>query len=237
MSEASGDNYAERQAQKDAAYHKQCDEFLAQLTPEQLAEYKRRGLVRIIRKKGQPERLVLADDGSSIAKDTCVEGDAADLFANHAPSADWHNIPGSGEDLVDVIAEKFDVSRAVAEAVAMWHRGDITVRVQVETATLLQRIIGFFLLPGNDLRIRAHALAHAARMAPLAGFSSLRESSRAIGCSTEAIRKVAWEWVELLNLPPLEGAKSPEARAKYTEDKLTNHWRNQKCTPENLKSK
>jgi hypothetical protein len=97
----------------------------------------------------------------------------------------------------------------------------------------LNRVIGFFLQPGN-LLVRAHALAHAARMAAISGLRSLRHSSEVCKVSVEAVRKVAWKWVELLKLPPLEGAKSDQAREKYRQDKQTNHWRSQTCSAENL---
>jgi hypothetical protein len=44
------------------------------------------------------------------------------------------------------------------------------------------------------------------------------------------MRRVAWKWVEQLGLPPLEGAKSEEAREAYSKDKKSNHWRTKKCT-------
>jgi hypothetical protein len=155
------------------------------------------------------------------------EGDAVGMCEHHADFAQAPDLNLDG--MPDELREQFGLSDEQARRVANWHSARVNADVQRQVALLFLRIIGFFLLPGN-LLVRAHALAHAARMAVSNGFNSLRDSAKACGVSVEAVRKVAWRWVEMLGLPPLEGAKSEAARKKYSEDKIHNHWRHQKCT-------
>jgi len=98
-------------------------------------------------------------------------------------------------------------------------------------------MIGLLLMPGNVM-LRVHALAHASRMSKEFDLRSLRHSSEICKVTVEAVRKIAWKWVALLGFPPLEGAKSEEAKKKYSEDKKKNHWRKQKvCKGQSLVKK
>lgn len=224
-------DYSDYQHSADRDYERACAEWVEAATPEQIAEALRTGVLRKRPRRGHPGEFdyVLADLDRDPADDTCREEDAADAFANYAPTADWSHIPGAHDRLAPTLAERFGLTAAQAEGIAHWHAGAMKEEVQRETATLLNRIIGLFLLATGDLRIVAHGLAHAARMAASAGFASLRRSADALGCSPEAVRKSADRWCQLLHLPPIEGAKSPEARAKYQQNGLNNHWRNQTC--------
>ena len=215
-------------------YEQECSKFLQGMSPEQVAEAKQMGLLHEVHKNGRRTgTYVLADTGREKAGDVCRDDDAAALFENSAVLSTPELITVSADKLADLLAERFDLTAGQAEGIVAWHQERLKVEVAQETSSVLQRVIGFFLLADNA-KICAHALAHAARMARLTGFSSLRKSAEAIGVSVEGIRKVAWRWIELLGLPPLEGAKSSEAKARYSEDKKTNHWRNRTCTLENL---
>jgi hypothetical protein len=158
------------------------------------------------------------------------ESDAVGMCEHRKEFAHMPDMAAAVDTVTDQLQEEFDLTRVQAVRIAAWHTAHVSTEVQRQIALLLLRIIGFFMLPGN-LLIRAHALAHAARMATMNGFKSLRDSAGACGVSVEAIRKIAWKWVAMLGLPPLDGAKSTEARAKYSADKKTNHWRHQKCKP------
>lgn len=135
------------------------------------------------------------------------------------------------DTLADQIMEQFaPLTPKQAEELAkfMAERADAALKEQ--GAIFLARIVGFFLLSSDNLTARAHGLAHAARMSRRNGLGSLRDSAKVCNVSHEWMRKVAWKWCELLGLPPLENAKSPEAKKAYSEDKKTNHWRNRKCS-------
>lgn len=215
-------------------YERECAAYLARMSPAQIARAKSLGLLKEVRKNGRPTgEYVLSDTGRDRAVDVCADDDAAVLFENSAAHSTPELATAAADRLPDLLAEKFALTSEQARGIVEWHQERLKAEVAQETSTVLQRVIGFFLLADNA-KLAAHALAHAARMAKLTGFSSLRKSAEAIGVSPEGIRKVAWKWVELLGLPPLEGAKSAEARAAYSEDKKTNHWRNRPCTMENL---
>ena len=227
--------YEDHGAQRDLAYEQRCAEHLAALTPAQLADYQARGLLHEVRRHGRKTgEYRLADTGRDVADDTCRDDDAGVLFANSTAMSAPETATVSADKLADLLAEKFDLTEGQAEGLVDWHRASVRAEVAAETGAVLQRVIGFFLLADNA-RMCAHALAHAARMARLTGFSSLRKSALAIGVTVEGLRKVAWKWVALLNLPPLEGAKSSEAKAAYSEVQTNGHWRKKLCTPANLK--
>jgi hypothetical protein len=135
------------------------------------------------------------------------------------------------DSLADKIQQEFGpMSRDQAERIAAFMAERAQAALIEQSSLILARIVGFFLLSSDNLQARAHALAHAARMAARNGLRSLRHSAEVCGVSPEWMRKVAWKWVEQLGLPPLEGAKSEEAREAYSKDKKTNHWRTKKCT-------
>jgi hypothetical protein len=215
-------------------YEKECAQFLQGMSPAEIEQAKQMGLLKEVYRNGRRTgTYVLADNGLEKATDVCRDDDAAVLFENSAILSTPELITVSADKLPNLLAEKFDLTEGQAEGIVAWHQERLKAEIAQETSSILRRVIGFFLLADNA-KICAHALAHAARMARLTGFSSLRRSADAIGVSVEGIRKVAWKWVELLGLPPLEGAKSPEAKARYSADKKTNHWRNRPCTLENL---
>ena len=195
--------------------------------------------------RASAEHPVLMKDGAVLHETSHAEAreglkecvgateNAVEMAEHHASFREMPDMPGSVDKPLDVIREL--LADSGPEAVARWHEEQIARQNTWQLAVVLGRIVGFFLLPGN-LRLRAHGLAHAARMAKRNGMGSLRDSAKACGVSVEAVRKVAWRCVELLGLPPLEAAKSDEAKAKYRSDKQTNHWRNQKCK-RSMKSK
>ncbi len=225
------DDYSERQYQRDAEYLEACDAWIANASSREIEKMKELGLAHTNPKTGQ---LVLADVAGKPSNDVCCDGDAAQLFENSLRSAEWSDVSVAVDKLPDLLAEQFGLSPEKARALADWHANRVNAEVSRETALQLNRVIGFYLQPGN-IKVRTHALAHAARMAALSGLRSLRHSAQLCEVSVEAIRKVAWRWVELLELPPLEGSKSAEACKRYSEDKMTNHWRKQKvCTTEQL---
>lgn len=216
-------------------YEEECAAYLKGMTPEQIERAKAMGLIREERKNGKKTgRLTLSDTGRTIGDDLCRDDDAAALFENSAVHSTPEIATVSADKLADLLAERFDLTAGQAEGIVAWHNERLKAEVAQETSSILRRVIGFFLLADNA-KMCAHALAHAARMARLTGFSSLRKSAEAIGVTVEGLRKVAWKWVEMLNLPSLEGAKSPEAKAAYSETQTKDHWRKRPCTLEKLK--
>lgn len=217
-------------------YEANCATFLQGMSVEEIERAKAMGLIKEEHKHGRKTgRLILADTGREKSTEVCRNDDAATLFENSEVMSTPEVATMEADKLADVLAERFDLTPGQAEGIVAWYEAQLKAVVAEETSSILRRVIGFFLLADNA-KMCAHALAHAARMARLTGFSSLRKSAEAIGVSVEGLRKVAWKWIELLKLPPLEGAKSTEAKARYSETQTKNHWRNQTCTLENLKT-
>jgi hypothetical protein len=208
-------SYIERQAALDAQYRRAWDE----LSVEERSALAAAGI-------DGPDcgREPAPDQGREVV---CRE-DAAVICDRHCGvEIDY---AAAADGLADQLAEDFGVTAAQAEALAKFIEGRTNDALRERHSLMLARIVGFFLAGSENLQARAHGLAHAARMASLNGLRSLRHSALLCGVSVEWMRRVAWKWCDLLELPPLEGAKSAEARAAYAHDKRTNHWRNKKCT-------
>ncbi len=212
------------------AMDREYQEAWAKLSPAMLAKMARMGING--GKDGGPGPLEPVDREEA-ERDLCREDDAAVLFENSTRMSTLVDFAGEVDRLPWLLRETFGLDEEQAEGLAAWHLATVERQVKMELSLKLNRVIGFFLQPGN-LLVRAHALAHAARMAAISGLNSLRHSSKICGVSVEAVRKVAWRWVELLELPALEGAKSAEAKEKYRQDKLDNHWRSQTCDAESM---
>lgn len=92
--------------------------------------------------------------------------------------------------------------------------------------------VACFMVKANrrDVQARVHQLLHAIpRLAEANGYSSMRASARACGCSQEWIKRGRDEWCNLLQIPvPVEGTKSALAKLRYKLSGKTKHWRNRK---------
>ena len=236
-------DYTGRQSARDAEYLAAWEK----LTPEERAAMAAAGVrgphcahsSKSVRCRFAAAGMKATDDDGAGRESLGGSDDATSLYNNSA-ALSMRVVTAS--ELPEELAERFGMVLPERERAAfiVWHAQQVWEEVQRENAVLLRRLIGLFLEPGN-LRIRVHALAHAARMAVAMGIRSMRHSAEMIRedgeeATVESVRKVAWRWVTLLDLPPLEGAKSDEAREAYRKDKLSNkHWRKQKCTLENLK--
>jgi len=138
------------------------------------------------------------------------------------------DMAGAVDTLGDVLAERFGVALATAEAIAAWHVGEVESAALTHKAFLFQRLIAGFIEPGN-LRIRAAGLAYAANLAVLNGLGSLRNFATQNGVSPSAVSKEKRRWQKDLELPPSPHGKSEEACQNYSRSQKTKHWRNQKC--------
>lgn len=223
-------DYSDRAARKNEEYLRACENYVQTLSDAEREDLLARGLLRWVRPKGKPARLVFSDLDDKAGDDVTRDDDAVTLFANTMAMAVEDDVPAAVDRLAHELQQRFGLTLLQAHQIEQWHREAVRREVDRETGEQLNRVIGFLLLADN-VRLCVHALAHAARLAKLAGFPSLRASAKAIGVSVEAVRKVAWRWVELLKLPPLEGAKTAEARARYSHIATTDHWRNKKCQP------
>ena len=208
-------SYIERQSALDAQYRRAWED----LSAEQRAEMAAAGI-----------------DGPDCGREPAPDsGREIVCRVDAAVIGDWHSgaeidFAAAVDQLGDELAQNFGVTRQQGAALAAFIERRTTDALRERHSLMLARVVGFFLAGSENLQARAHGLAHAARMASLNGLRSLRHSAELCNVSVEWIRRVAWKWCDLLELPPLEGAKSAEARAAYSKDKQTNHWRTKKCT-------
>ena len=219
------DHEIQRQYMRDTEYRRAWEA----LTPEQVAEMAAVGIKsHDCDREPAPyrgERVIVGRDGD--IGTLCDRSGGVEV-----------DFAGSVDKLSDHLAEDFGVTRLQAVKLAAFIEARTKDALTERSALLLARIVGFFLIGSDNLQARAHGLAHAARMARRNGLLSLRHSAKLCGVSPEWMRRVAWRWCDTLDLPPLEDAKSPAARASYRHDKLTNHHRTKKCTttkPQNKK--
>lgn len=248
MSADTGSHYIEKQAARDAEYLAAWEK----LTPEELEAMAAAGvhgphlgrLTKEQRRWLESRGLKATEDEGGGRESLGVSEDAASLYSNSMALAEYANMAEAVDGVPYEIAERFGIviPEGSRKPFLEWFTERMRLEVQRENSLLLRRLIGFLLRPGN-LRIRAHALAHAARLAMAMGIRSLRHSVEIIRAggeeaSAEGLRKMAWKWVQVLDLVPLEGAKPPEACEAYRQDKLSDkHWRKEKCTLENLAKK
>ena len=217
------DDYIIRQKSMDAEYR----QAFNILSPELRAAMERSGI-----KAEADVTGLLGLRGSKLS----VEKDAAEIAENSIEASVIVDMAAHVDTVPDLLREQFGFTTEMANKIHAWHNARVQHEVDQQRARLLFRMVGLLLMPGNVM-LRVHALAHASRMSKEFELRSLRHSAQICNVTVEAVRKVAWKWVELLGFPPLEGAKSETAKKKYSEDKKTNHWRNQKVCKGQLLTK
>lgn len=102
-------------------------------------------------------------------------------------------------------------------------------------ALLLGRVLAYLIADENgNVLSRIHALLHSVpRLATINGYPSMRASAKKCGVSPEWLRRSRDRACIMLGVQaPADGVKSAEAKAKYTKNANTNHWRNQRFKPE-----
>ena len=216
-------DYIHRQARMDAQYQAACKK----LSPEQCAAMERSGV------RGEADMTGLLGLKSSKLG---VDKDAAEIGVNSITASVTVDFAAVVDTARDLLREHLGLSAELATKIDAWHKDRVKHENDQQRARLLFRMIGMLLMPGNVM-LRVHALAHASRMSKEFELRSLRHSAEICNVTVEAVRKVAWKWVALLGFPPLEGAKSEEAKRKYSEDKKSNHWRKQKVCKGQLLTK
>ena len=141
----------------------------------------------------------------------------------------------------DMLVEKHGGEyEAVIRAVAADFQKLMEAETERSRALLLSNVVGILIQADKrNLLGYIHGLLHAIPLlAHVSGFSSMRASARASGCTVEWIRKQRLEWCSELGLPvPFENQKTQQARAKYRANALSdNHWKRQRATKSKMKS-
>lgn len=235
------DEYTARQTIRDQQNTRQCAAWLEAMSPAQRAKAIELGIVKVEKgKDGETISATAEMPPEYITKDVCMDGDAAELFENSTCLSATPDMAASVDKMPDLLAEHFGLNEKQGLGVSLFIARHVKLEVHRATSLMLYRAVGYLLAPGN-LLLRAHGMAHAARLAmSWAGIRSLRHSAQIISeklgdkISVEAVRKAALHWIKLLELPPLENAKSDAAKESYRQDKLTNHWRNKLCTKKQM---
>lgn len=215
-----GDDYAVRQARRDAEHERAYADWLATLNPS------------------QRRMLAAADDVSPGARlDTAAversrrgpvmpepsHRPEETLRMSHTP-----DMAGRVDTLAETYAERYGISEDLAARIAADHVEAVEAEAMTYKAFLFQRLIGAFIAPGN-VKLRAGALAFAANLAALNGLGTQTEYAARLRVRRQSLSKVVVWWRKELNLPPSPHCKSDEARRKFSEAQKQKHWRKKKC--------
>lgn len=158
------------------------------------------------------------------AESLAIEPSESSLHAHYTP-----NMADLLDSQVDEFIEKHGITHAtIIEDIVSQMQAKLDAQAKQNEAEAFGRV-ALYLVNGTKKNImaRIHGLLHCipGMMAHL-GFTSLRESAKACGCSQEWMKKYRDKWCEDLNLPvPKEASKSDEAKEKYA---AMPHWRQQK---------
>ncbi len=158
-----------------------------------------------------------------------------DPIAHGQPERDvseWHDLAAPSlahiDDFGDFLAQKFGIKLETAKAMTAFIVDLVGVESGKGKATLLNRIVGTLLRPGNPV-VRIWALAFASGLNEMNGLGHNQvDGARRIGTTRSNFNKEHRAWMELLELPRSSSSKSDEARARYSKDKKAKHWRH-KC--------
>ena len=137
------------------------------------------------------------------------------------------------EDPIDELAEKFNVTREVAEEILKWHHIEIRNEQISTQANLLQTIIGA-LLSSKNPKMSAAALAFAAGLHTLNGIHSQSEYASSVNLTRQALNKTVRVWKKILNLNNSAYTKSDKAHAKLLKRNEKPHWRQVKASATNI---
>lgn len=153
---------------------------------------------------------------------------------NFPSSIETPDMADSLDSHIDFIIEKHGIQHAgFIKTIAEELKRPMHEEITKNQAEVLGRIAGYLIYMESEkgnLLARLHALLHAIpRFAVRAGFPSMRASAKVCKVSPEWMRRKRDQWCILLGInPPSAGCKTPEAKAKYSENARNNHWRNQR---------
>lgn len=160
-----------------------------------------------------------------------TDGMAMEFNDNFVASSYTPNMADTLDNVVDHIIEKFGPQHApFIRAIYSELRKPMEEECIRNRANLLGRVSCYLVQDEKgNLRARVHALLHSIpRLAAENGFPSMRASAKVCGVSPEWLRRKRDSWCDLLEIErPANGTKSEEAKLKYRNNALTNHWRTQ----------
>lgn len=171
-------------------------------------------------------------------------GMALEYNDNYTTSAYSPDMAETLDDIVDKVIEEFAhdelwKSKSINELVrAIYAKLRVPMEQELirSRANLLGRVSCYLVQDEKgNLKARVHALLHSIpRLAAENGFPSMRASAKVCGVSPEWLRRKRDSWCDLLELErPANGTKSDEAKLKYKQNALVNHWRNQTYKAQN----
>jgi len=159
------------------------------------------------------------------------EGMAMEYNDNYSSAAASPDMADCLDEHVDRVIEKFGTKHAdFIRAIADELKKPMDEELVRNRANLLGRVSCYLVQDEKgNLRARVHALLHSIpRLAAENGFPSMRASAKVCGVSPEWLRRKRDSWCDLLEIErPANGCKSEEAKLKYRQNALNNHWRNQ----------
>lgn len=154
---------------------------------------------------------------------------------NHAPSFFTPDMADSLDTVADQLIEKYGADKAdLIRSIVEDLKEPMNEEIEKSGALMLGRIAMYMVKSEtNNIYARSHALLHAIpRLAAKNGYASMRQSAKACRVSPEWMRRTRDWWVNVLGIKaPVEGIKSDEAKERYRQNGLRNHWRHQRSQP------
>lgn len=128
------------------------------------------------------------------------------------------------DTLEETLCDEFDIPMEKAIQIAHWHREQLAQNDDQHGTDALDIIMGYLLDVGN-IYLKAVGLVFASGLNRTNGWNTERTAARATGFTPAAINSEKNLWVYMLSLSRNEHSKSTEARQKYKENAMNNHWR------------
>lgn len=153
----------------------------------------------------------------------------------HAPSFYVPDMAATLDTYIDNLIEKYgQAHEPLIRSIAADLKVPMLQEIEKNRALLLGKAVLYLVKSqSNTILARSHQLIHAIPgVAMMAGFGSMRKSAKACRVSCEWIRRGRDRWCAILELPiPSDGRKSDEAKERYRQNGLNNHWRRQVVKP------
>lgn len=212
--------YEDYRTRADAEYADEFREWVAHMTPAQLAKLRACGIALARDKQGRLNGAQREGGSSGVG----LEHDAAEL-----PAASYRVDIGTQVDtLADEIGSMFELPQQTSLPLAAFMVRAIETRSIKFRAALLMKLCGAF-IDGRNPKLLAAGLAFAANLAALNGLKTQRQHAKKIGVTPAALSKVTKFWQEELELAVSPHMKSAAACGAYSRvQKGDAHWRKQK---------
>jgi hypothetical protein len=137
---------------------------------------------------------------------------------------DW----GAVEDQAGVLMEALPgakLTKAQAEEVLRWHKGQMDAAAKREVAGVLLRTL-MELLNSANMRLDVYCMAMVAGVTDGLGYSSQDDVAQLLKTSRSNVSKCVRRWTAIFKIQTLRFKRTDENRKHCSDAQTQNHWRN-----------